>query len=974
MLIKDLDPGDVRRVSALLDEALDLPAEARAAWHAELARREPRLSEVVTELLSSMSLESGDTRSAVSALPIALGTSAQEGRMYGPWRVLTLLGQGGMGTVWLAERADGLFERKVALKLLHNGLFGAALRERFARERRILGALEHPRIARLLDAGVADDGQPYLALEYVEGTSLTAHCDQQRLSVTARVALMTQVLSAVQHAHENLVLHRDLKPANILVTRAGEVRLLDFGIAKLMTDGLVQETELTHSGGRALTPEFASPEQIAGRPLSTASDVYSLGVLLYALLCGQRPYRLSRDSRAALEDAIMSAQPVRPSQQELTAAISDARATTPAKLRRQLAGDLDTIVLKAIKKDPAERYATADELLRELQRYLHGEPVHARPDSVSYRCRKFVARNRLPVGVGLLILLAAGVSLWQGERAREHAAIAQREAQRARTVEAFVINIFKANSDDQADPLRARQTTARELLDVGARQAADSLKDSPEAQHEILQTLANMYTQLGLNDEAARLREQRVASMRRSYGNADVRIADALLAFVDDIALTNERARAIGALAEAERILDEVGERSSERRAHLWVTSADLAQYFSLAQMRRDADRGLAAASAQQQNWSLQVVARQVSARGHYLTGRYALAEADNRAALAEVDQRDPDSTWAVTPLIQLAETLYARLQLEEAEQTFRRALSLSRRINGDEYCLTLQTRAKLGYFLHATGRRDEGSRLLEETRAIIERQGKNATPDSTSVMRVSRGSALLEEGRVAEAEASYAAELAYRRRYFPASIPLAQALLFHASAQTALAHYEAAAAELEEAWSLWQRTGADAAEPAASNVYVLERARWALARGDDSGAEQRLTALATPHEDLPLRLDESAAQLMLAEVRLRQQRWHDAEQLARPVLAQVRASALRERFANLEAQAGLRLGQALRGMGNDRAACDELAHALQLRAAGAPWLADVERAAAACDRAELSSRAELDAPSLKPVRSEVAR
>ena len=299
-----------------------------------------------------------------------------EGRRVGPYRLLRLLGRGGMGAVWLAERADGMSERKVALKLPHASVVGSAPRERFAREGSILGTLENPLIARLLDAGVAEDGQPYLAIEYVEGTSLTTYCDANRLALNARIALMVQVLSAVQHAHKNLVIHRDLKPANILVTREGQVRLVDFGIAKLMIDGQASETELTQIGGRALTPDYASPEQIAGRPVSTASDVYSLGVVLYVLMCGQRPYRLPRDSRGALEEAILSAQPIKPSLQHITDDIAEARSTTPKRLAHALAGDLETIVLKALKKDPARRYTTADALMQDLRRYLAGEPVH----------------------------------------------------------------------------------------------------------------------------------------------------------------------------------------------------------------------------------------------------------------------------------------------------------------------------------------------------------------------------------------------------------------------------------------------------------------------------------------------------------------------------------------------------------------------------------------------------------------------
>ena len=260
------------------------------------------------------------------------------GKQFGPYRVLALLGHGGMGSVWLAERVDGLFTRQVALKLVHPALKSRVMSERFAREREILASLNHPNIARLLDAGFAEDGQSYLALDYVAGTPLTTYCDEPRLSVRERLELFRQVLSAVQYAHAHLVIHRDLKPANILVTEEGQVQLLDFGIAKLLSEGEAKETELTQLGGRALTPDYAAPEQIAGAPITTAADVYALGVMLYELLTGERPYKLKRDSRGALEEAILEADPVAPSRTALQQAAAAARATTAKKLSSTLAG------------------------------------------------------------------------------------------------------------------------------------------------------------------------------------------------------------------------------------------------------------------------------------------------------------------------------------------------------------------------------------------------------------------------------------------------------------------------------------------------------------------------------------------------------------------------------------------------------------------------------------------------------------
>ena len=331
------------------------------------------------------------------------------GRQFGPYRVLSLLGHGGMGSVWLAERTDGLFTRTVALKLVHPALVGRVMTERFGREREILASLNHPNIARLFDAGLSQDGQPYLALEYIAGMPLTVYCDERRLPLRERLELFRQVLSAVQYAHAHLVIHRDLKPSNILVSDDGQAHLLDFGIAKLLTEGQAKETELTRMGGRALTPDYASPEQIVGAPITIAADIYSLGVMLYELTTGERPYRLKRDTRGALEEAILQSDPIPPSRNIVSDAAAQTRTTTARKLPRALKGDIDTIIMKAMKKAPIERYATANAFAEDIARYLSGDAVLAQGDSFTYRALKFSRRHRLAIAAaGILVLSLAG--------------------------------------------------------------------------------------------------------------------------------------------------------------------------------------------------------------------------------------------------------------------------------------------------------------------------------------------------------------------------------------------------------------------------------------------------------------------------------------------------------------------------------------------------------------------------------------
>src|SRR5579862_1867834 len=417
-----IDPASWPTLSQLLDQWLELPQESRETWLENLGPEHAGTLPVLRQLIAGQKrVESDDfldtlPRVEESANGGAAGSALfpaifAAGAIIGPYRLLSELGHGGMGVVWLAERADGEMKRSVALKLPIVSLHNRTLAERFARERDILAQLNHPHIARLYDAGVTDLGQPYLAIEYVEGEKITSYCDQRRLGLKPRLQLLLQVLSAVQYAHANLVVHRDLKPANILVTNAGEVRLLDFGIAKLLSEGEANETELTRIGGRAFTPDYASPEQIAGNAVTTASDVYSLGVVLYELLTGGRPYKLKRDTRGGLEEAILSTEPARPSQAATDPASAQTRRVTLQRLARSLKGDLDTIVLKALSKQPSQRYASADAFAQDIERYLNGEAVLAQPESAWYRVRKFVLRNKLAVASTAAVIASLALGL-----------------------------------------------------------------------------------------------------------------------------------------------------------------------------------------------------------------------------------------------------------------------------------------------------------------------------------------------------------------------------------------------------------------------------------------------------------------------------------------------------------------------------------------------------------------------------------
>jgi serine/threonine-protein kinase len=440
----DIDHGSWQRLSPLLDEALDLPAERRTQWLAELRRRDPELADEVEALLDEARAV-GDER-FLEHTPEAPERATLAGQTIGAYTLEAPLGHGGMGSVWLARRSDGRYEGKVAIKFLNAALVGRTGEERFRREGSILARLAHPNIARLIDAGVSATGQPYLVLELVDGERIDQYCDDQRFDVAARLKLFLDVLAAVAHAHAHLVVHRDLKPSNVLVTNDGTVKLLDFGIAKLLQDELhpSEATELTREAGRAMTPEYAAPEQLLGLPITTATDVYALGVLLYVLLGGQHPAGGGTHSSVELIKAIVETSPARLSEAVTSAKTLDAqalqdnaakRAATPERLAGVLRGDLDNIVGKALKKNPAERYASVTAFADDIRSYLDHEPVSARADSLAYRTAKFVRRNRIPVALASLAALAllAGLAgtITQAQRATAQAQVAEAERSRA---------------------------------------------------------------------------------------------------------------------------------------------------------------------------------------------------------------------------------------------------------------------------------------------------------------------------------------------------------------------------------------------------------------------------------------------------------------------------------------------------------------------------------------------------------------
>jgi serine/threonine-protein kinase len=521
----DIDADTWSALNSLLDSVLDLPPAERIPWIDALGPEYDALKPRLRDLLSrSAALRTSQILGAIPQfLDLPAGddgsSPAGAGDVVGPYRLVRELGQGGMGMVWLAERYDGLIPRPVALKLPRGWWRTAALAERMAREREILATLNHPNIARLYDAGITADGQPYLALEYVEGLRIDEFVAGAALDLRRLLTLFLEVTDAVAHAHSQLVVHRDLKPSNILVTAGGHACLLDFGIAKLLEHGEARETELTEQSGRALTPDYASPEQIAGKSIGTASDVYSLGVVLYELLTRARPYRLKRDSHAAWEEAILQADPARPSD-----------VAADRSMRTALRGDLDWIVLKAMAKERHRRYASAADLGADLRRFLRYEPVEASPPSAAYRIGKFVRRHRVAVAAAALLVLAllagtAGTTAGM-LRARRAEAAARTEAAAAERYSRFLVDIFETAAPEES---KGRDIAAREILQRGAARIRKELVDEPLLEARLLATIGYVYTRLGLYSEARPMLDEAVALARGKGDPGKVDLAQALI-------------------------------------------------------------------------------------------------------------------------------------------------------------------------------------------------------------------------------------------------------------------------------------------------------------------------------------------------------------------------------------------------------------------------------------------------------------
>ena len=545
-----MTPGRWQQVESLVEAALELDVGARASFLDAACGDDRDLRREVEALLESLGqVDSFMERPAFHDFapavdPAGPGEPAPGDRV-GRYRILHEIGRGGMSTVYAAARDDREYEHRVAIKLIRPGMHSGAVAQRFRRERQILANLDHPNIARLLDGGTAEDGRPYVVMELIEGLHIDRYCDRGRLSVRRRLELFREVCAAVDYAHRNLVVHRDIKPSNILVTGRSMPKLLDFGIAKLLDPTDFPHTvEVTRTGLRPMTPPYASPEQVLGQAITTASDVYSLGVLLYKLLTGRLPQATDGGSTRPMHHAPFASQVTRPSQafarpagSELSAqAVSEQRGTHSQQLRRQLAGDLDNIVLTALRQEPERRYGSVERLSEDLRRHLEGLPVSARRDTFGYRAGKFLRRNKLATAIaGTSVALVLGFAATmaaqtvqlarQRDRARRERDKADRERDKAERISAFLIDLF-----DLADPdeVRGSSITAQEILDRGLEKIDGELEDQPDVQASLMSAIGRIYRRLGLHDRATPLLEQALERKRDLWGEMHVDVADTL--------------------------------------------------------------------------------------------------------------------------------------------------------------------------------------------------------------------------------------------------------------------------------------------------------------------------------------------------------------------------------------------------------------------------------------------------------------
>ncbi|MEL6443338.1 MAG: serine/threonine-protein kinase [Bacteroidota bacterium] len=735
------------QIEAVFEQALERPSDEREAYLDTACEEDAALRQEVESLLAAHDKATGyfgrlADEVVQPAFQEAGGLPA--GTFVGPYEIVQLVGRGGMGEVYEARRGDGTYEQTVALKLVPRSGSAAVLR-RFEAERQILAGLDHPHIARLLDGGLSGEGRPYFAMEFVRGLPITTYCDRHRLGIDARLRLFRTVCDAVQHAHRRLVVHRDLKPSNILVaeTEAGEpiVKLLDFGIAKLLDVGPDVSVLETQTGLRLMTPEYAAPEQVRGDAITTAADVYALGVLLYELLTGHRPYRLAERLPHEIERVILEDDPVRPStaitevetrptragtETRSPATVSEARSTEAGRLRRRLVGDLDRICLMALRKEPDRRYGSATDLAEDVRRHLDGLPVAAQPDTLGYRARKFVRRNRVGVGalaaVVLALLVGLGAALWQARIAAAERDRAQLEAETSQQVTDFFVRLLEAE-----DPRSAQgdTVTVRQVLDAGVERIATDLADQPGVQARLYLTTGEVYRSLGDMDRARDLLERGLSLADSVFTDDALALAEAqdrtARWFFNAGSLVTADSLAQAALASAQqayrgdhqRIAELLDLRAGILRERERYTEADSLERLAIAMAQRvGLDPSL----------DLAIYYNNLALSYHQQGRRLDATPLYREAVEMMVDAEGEAHPYVATMRHNLAALYRDLLILDESEDLFRTMVAQERRLYPGDHPNLAASLSNLGLTLKERGRYAEGLALQDSAVAMMAR------------------------------------------------------------------------------------------------------------------------------------------------------------------------------------------------------------------------------------------------------------
>ncbi|MCP4660578.1 MAG: serine/threonine protein kinase [bacterium] len=781
-----MPPERWKKIKELLDAALARPAAQRGSFLEQACGGDGSLRREVEDFLER-SEKLGDffeepvwRRSDVAAFlleeedPLRAATgSAEVGCRIGPYKVLRLLGRGGMGAVYLAARQDD-FKKQVALKLIKRGMDTDAIVRRFENERQILAHLDHPHIARLLDGGTTADGLPYFVMEYVEGEPIDRYCDARELSIRDRLELFRKLCTALQASHQSLVVHRDLKPGNILVTADGVPKLLDFGIAKLLEPDASTRILATAKDQRPMTPEYASPEQVKGQPITTASDVYSLGVLLFHLLTGHSPYHLDSTGFQDMIRVICEEDPKKPSAAvqhatEIRGAggtavrlspesVSRARASDPRRLHRRLKGDLDSIALKAMRKAPQHRYRSVEQLAEDVRRHLKGLPVRARTGSLTYTAAKFVKRHHNLLGMtAALLLLVVGFTTAMAFQVRR----TERALARAETVSEFLEDLFEAANPNRT---RGKEVTVTEMLDVGREKIEEYREEQPRLYASLATTMGHVYLDLGSYEEARTLLEDSLAILRRLFDGRD---HPELAVAINDLA-------AVFYVQAKYREAEELFREGLSMRVRLFGEAGP--------EVVRTVNN----------------LATVVTSRGDYEE-----AEMLYRRGLAIRQRLDPpDSEAVATSLFLLGTLLLDQGDYERAEPFLRQALATRRKLYGSEHTGVAKALNNLGMVRQRTGDAGEARELYREALDIRRRLLGENHPEVAST-ETNLATLLVVEGRYQEAESLSRRALRTLRDSRTGHWRVAYARSVLGSSLVGLGRYEEAESHLSESYPI---------------------------------------------------------------------------------------------------------------------------------------------------------------------------